>query len=580
MNRICLLFLVLSPLLLCARQWKVNFSAKITPAEVKAASLSGKLADAGKLIEVKDGVVCQLSKYSGKIKRGTKLRAVAVTAVDMPEDCERYIGVGADWFVTCFVNGQPVLTTEPGGNHFTRISPYNHLAKVKFKKGVNFLALYIRPFLYQWKFAFKIMPELDMLPAHAGDRARMIAQMFPVANPGLLRKELVHQLSSDSAAVSCQFGTAVICGIRYRTEKDAQSKILWNTLSGKRIARKIHRFQLKKLLPETVYNYEIVTLDTNTARINPVSSGSFKTFPASGVNSSFLIIADTQVAPDIRQAAVKNMLKLPGFAKADFIVSLGDVAENFDNFEMHYFNWFLNGFYRKNQLKPLAIVKGNHEYRGNGSDVYPEHFGRSYYTFRHGEVFFIVLDTGEGGETVWKPGHHLLFTDTAQLLAEQQEWLEQVTLSKEFKNAKYRIVISHASPFKYHARFYGDTIRKLAGKFFYGDQPAHRIDLWLCAHVHYASRFDPATKSMAGFKFPKRSKLKVDADDLADINFPVITSDGPGQGGEQLSITTVNISDDGIKVKMTTPEGKVIDDVIIRKGAAHTVNNTVLEKLF
>ena len=580
MNRICFIFLVLSPLLLGARQWQVRFSDKISAAEVKAASLSGKLSDAGKLIEAKDGVVCQLSKYSGKIKRGTKLRAAAVTVVDMPEECERYIGIGADWFVTCFVNGQQVFSTEPGGNHFTRISPYNHITRVKFKKGVNHLALYIRPSLYQWKFAFKIMPELDMLPAHAGDRARMIARMFPPVNPGLLRKELVHQLSCDSAAISCQFGSAVICGVRYRTGKDAQSKILWDTLSGKRIARKIHRFHLKKLLPETVYDYEIVTLDTNTAKITPVSSGSFKTFPASGVNNSFMMISDTQVAPDIRQAAVKKMLQFPEFAKADFVVSLGDVAENFDNFEMHYFNWFLNGFYRKKQLKPLAVVKGNHEYRGNSSEVYPEHFGRSYYTFRHGEIFFIVLDTGEGGETVWKPGHHLLFTDTAQLLAEQREWLEQITTSQEFKNAKYRIVISHASPFKYHARFYGDTVRKLAGKFFFGAKPVCRIDLWLCAHVHYASRFDPATKNMVGFKFPKRSKLKVDADDLADINFPVITSDGPGQGGEQLSITAVNISDGGIRVKMATPEGKVIDDVVIRKGAAHEVKSSVLEKLF
>ncbi len=580
MNRICLVLLVLSPLLLCARPWQFKFSAKISDEEVKAASLSGTLVGAGKSAEVKDGTVCQLSKYSGKIKRGTKLRAAAVTVVDMPEDCERYIGIGADWFVSCFVNGQLVLSTEPGGNRFSRISPYNHIVKVKFKKGANHLALYIRPRLYQWKFAFKIMPDVSQLPTHSGDRARMISQMFPPANPGLLRKELVHQLSYDSAAVSCQFGSAVICGVRFKAEKDGQSKIIWNTLSGKRIARKNHRFQLKKLLSDTVYDYEIVTLDTNTAKITPVSSGSFKTFPATGVDSSFMIISDTQVAPDIRQTAVKNMLKLPEFSKADFVVSLGDVAENFDNFEMHYFNWFLNGFYRKNQLKPLTIVKGNHEYRGNGSDIYPEHFGRSYYSFRHGEVFFIVLDTGEGGDTVWQPGHHLLFTDTAQLLAEQQEWLERITASEAFKSAAYRIVLSHASPFKYHAKFYGNTVRKLAGKFFFGAKPAHRIDLWLCAHVHYASRFDPATKKMVGFKFPKRSKLKVDADDLADINFPVITSDGPGQGGEQLSVTSVNVSDDGIKVKMTTPEGKVIDDVIIRKGAVHEVKSSVLEKLF
>lgn len=580
MNRIFLILLTLSPLLLCGRTWQIKAASGLTAADARKVSLSGELPG-GKKVEIKDGTRFLLSNISGKIKRGTKLRTICCTVIEADKDEERHIGIGADWFFTCFINGKKVLTTEPGGNFFTRVTPYDHIAKVKLQKGRNILALHIRPRIYQWKFAFKLMPRLDILPAHAGDRARMLSGMFPPEKTGLLRKETLHKMSYNSTEVSCQFGTPVICGIRYRKRSAApeQPEIQWNTVGGKRVVRTVHRMEIDELEPDTEYVYEIVTLDTGSAKIIPVSSGNFKTFPKKGIEHSFMIIGDTQTAPDIRKDAVKKMLALPKGKTADFFVSLGDVTENFDNFEMHYFDFFLDVFKANNCFKPIAIVKGNHEYRGNGAEAFDRHWGRSYYSFRHGEVFYIVLDTGEGGETVWQPGHHLLWTDTRKLFKEQTRWLEKVTASPEFKNARCRIIISHASPFKYHSSFYAGSVRKLTEKFFFGSKPAHRIDLWLCGHVHYASRFDPATKTLYGFPFKKRAKSKVDAADLADITFPVITNDGPGQGGEQLSVTAVEVMEKGINVTISTPDGRIIDDVFIEKGKPHTVKKSVLQKL-
>lgn len=580
MSRLILTLLFIFPLWLAGRSWEIKFSPELSAADAQKISLDGEISGSKK-IELKDGTRFVLSKLSGKIARKSKLRAIAYTVIESDQDEERFIGIGADWFFTCFINGKKVLSTEPGGNVYTRVSAYNHFAKIKLQKGKNHLSLYIRPHLYQWKFAFALLPKLDMLPAHSGDRSRLLAALFPPENPGLLRKELVHELSCNKAAITCQFGTPKICGIRYRKSSDSpgQAKIHWNTVSGKRVLRTIHRMKLAGLEPDTEYLYEVVTIDLNRAKIVPASSGKFKTFPDKGVEHDFIIIGDTQVAPDVRQNAVKNMLTLPGGKTADFIVSLGDVANIFDNFEAHYFDFFFDILHRNKCNKPVVIVKGNHEYRGNDAESFDRHFGRSYYSFRHGEVFYIVLDTGEGGENIWKPGSHLLWTDTSELFKEQERWLEKVTSSDEFKNARYRIILAHASPFKYHAKFYAGSIRKLTEKFFFGAAPAHRIDLWLCGHVHYASRFDPATKKLYGFPFKKREKLQVDADDLADINFPVITNDGPGQGGEQLSVTTVKISDSGINVLISTPEGKVIDDVFIEKGKPHTVKSTVLQQL-
>ena len=581
MKKSVLLLFFAVPLLLAARSWNIAISGKLTPQNAAEISKTGTAPAGSKKIEIKAGAAYPLYKLSGKITRGTPLRAIASTVINSESACERHIGIGADWYFTAFLNGKMVLTTEPGGNEFERISPYNHIAKVKLNQGANHLAIFIRPNVYQWKFAFKLMPEINMLPTNPVDRDRMIFQMLPPKNPGLLRKELLHQMSSDSTAVSCEFGVPTICGIRYRKKSDPAEKtqLIWNTDSGKRLLRNIHRFTLTGLDAASTYTYEIVTINTNIAKIIPVSSGSFTTFPAEGVEHSFIAVSDTQAMPENRMMAMKNLAKLPAARNSSFIVSLGDVSATFENFEPNYFDWYLNVLRKNNLYQPITLVKGNHEYRGNDAEAYPKHFGRSYYAFRHGEVFYIVLDTGEGADTIWEPGNHLLWTDTTRLFKEQIEFLDKIIDTPECRNAKYRIVLAHASPFKYHAKFYAGNVRKLVEKFFYGKNPRCSIDLWLCAHVHYASRFDPVTKTMVGYDTKSRSKKSLDSDDLADVNFPVVTNDGPGQGGQWLSFTGVKVTPDGLHVTIYTIDGKIIDESIIQKGKAHITRQSVLQPI-
>ena len=581
MKKSVLLLLSALPLLLAAQSWNIAISEKLTPENAEEISKTGIAPAGSKKIEINPGKVYPLYKLSGKISKKSPLRAIASTVINSESACERHIGIGADWYFTAYLNGKMVLTTEPGGNEFERISPYNHIAKVKLEKGANHLAIFIRPNVYQWTFACKLMPVIDMLPANPVDRERMISQMFPPKNPGLLRKELLHQMSSDSTAVSCEFGVPSICGIRYRKNSDPaeKSRLIWNTDSGKRLLRNIHRFTLTGLEAATTYAYEIVTINTNTAKIVPVSSGEFTTFPSKGVDHSFIAVSDTQAMPENRMMAMGKLAKLPAARSTSFFVSLGDVSATFPNFEPNYFDWYLNVL-RKNKLQqPIVLIKGNHEYRGNDAEAYPRHFGRSYYSFRYVEVFYIVLDTGEGANTIWEPGNHLLWTDTTQLFKEQIEFLDKIIDTPECRNAKYRIVLAHASPFKYHAKFYAGNVRQLAEKFFYGKNPRCQIDLWLCAHVHYASRFDPVTKTMVGFDTKSRSKWSLASEDLADINFPVVTNDGPGQGGEWLSFTGVKVTPEGLHVTIYTIDGKIMDESIIRRGKAHTVKQSVLQPI-
>ena len=373
MKIIAFLLFGLCPLLLAAQSWQIKISEKLTVSDAAGISGSGIALPESKTVNINTGAVYPLYKLSGKIKKGTKLRAIAFTVIESEKDAVRYIGIGADWFFTAFLNGSKILSTESGGNNSTRISPYNHIARVQLKAGKNFLAIFIRPNVYQWKFACKVMPDLNMLPSHRGDREQLLAAVFPPANPGLLRKELVHQLSCNSAAVSCEFGAPTICGIRYRKSSDPaeKSKVLWHTRAGKRLVRKIHRFTLSELEAATDYAYEIVKLDTDKAKIIPVSSGSFKTFPAQGVEHSFIAISDTQAMPENRKKAMSQFAVHPRTSEAAFVVSLGDVSEHFDNFEAHYFDYFLNMLPKNKCFKPVTLVRGNHEYRGEDTEVYP-----------------------------------------------------------------------------------------------------------------------------------------------------------------------------------------------------------------
>ena len=145
---------------LYAAPWQIHVSPKISLEDAQKISLSGTMPPTSKKINLKPGAVCHLSKISGKIQKKSPLRAIAYTTINSPADEEKFIGVGADWYFTCFINGEKVLSTEPGGNQFFHISSYNHIGKVKLKKGVNHVTLFIRPLVYQWKFAFQIMPDL------------------------------------------------------------------------------------------------------------------------------------------------------------------------------------------------------------------------------------------------------------------------------------------------------------------------------------------------------------------------------------------------------------------------------------
>lgn len=568
---------------LCAgekRQWLFYSDEKCSAANAQKMSTDGAMPPTGKTFVLEGSKAVSFRKFTKKLYYPrSKLRGIAYRKFEFPQETTVNIGIGAKRFYTLFINGKKLASNEPGGTFTSNTHATNYIHKVTFRKGVNHVALLLRPATVGWEFAFDIMPDFSAIPENKFHRDRLFEQIFPPAVPGLLAKECLHYLSPDSAAFSFEFGKPELAGISYRksSEPAEKNRTVWNSRCGIKDIAKIHRVELTGLEPATEYIYDVVTFDNAKVKLNKVSSGKFTTFPAKGSSVNFIAISDTQVDTPNRIKAMRDIVEKGGGQKADFLVSLGDVAENFNNFRAVYFTSFYDVLPKSGFFKPAFFVRGNHEYRGGESRKYPDYFGRTYYSFRHGDVFFIVLDSGEDKATISKPGHSTLNLDTIAYLAEQQRWLKQVIESPECKTAKYRIVMAHASPLSCHNRYFVMNLRKYFGEFFYGANPKCRIDLWLAGHVHAPFHYDPVSGKLYMAKPVKNKIPAINDTDLRDIRFPVFVNDGPGGAGYRLSITKVGCTPDGITVAMATPEGKVFHDVLLIPGKAAKIIQSELK---
>ena len=130
----------------------------------------------------------------------------------------------------------------------------------------------------------------------------------------------------------------------------------------------------------------------------------------------------------------------------DFVAFDGDMVTTMSSEKTHFdrlFNKVHNILDSKDAQ--FYYVRGNHESRGNFAQKYMEYYptwtGMPYYAFRHGPVFFIVIDGGED-----KPDSDIEYYGTAAFDLYRQaegEWLQTVLESEAFKTATYRVILSH-----------------------------------------------------------------------------------------------------------------------------------------
>ena len=563
--------------------WLVKVDNVSTVKDAQKASVDGVMPKDSKKVTTKGSASVAIHRMAGRLYfNGTGFRGVACAKLTFDEECTRMIGFGVNNFCTLFINGEQIATTEPGGNFYRPIHATNYVKNVKFKKGDNFVAMFIRPGAIGWGFAFDLIPDFSALPASKRERDRLIEQLFPPEKPGLIAKECLYYTSSDKVCFNFETGLPTVAGIRYKKAGDKNAVVRWDSQDAIRRTDTIHRVEITGLLPATEYVYEVVLLDKRTAKISPISKGTFKTFPAKDANSRFMIISDTQCDNIIRRTMIKKMLNVYGGKDVDFFFSLGDMSENFSDFRSEYFTNFYNEFPANKYFKPVFFVRGNHEFRGQDTRKFNQFFGKSYYAFRHGDTFIIVLESGEDKNTIWRPGHYTLNIDAQYYFEEQREWLRQLIETPECKTAKHRIVFSHGTPFYTLNGVFSKHIEIVAGEFFYGKNPKCKIDLWLSAHTHAPYLYDPAagkfywmdnylafdkkTQKNSPVPVVRKKAFEFKAQDKANLNFPVIVNDGPGGAGVHLSALLIETAPESIRVKMLpiSETSSTYDDMTVK----------------
>ncbi|HWQ45614.1 MAG TPA: metallophosphoesterase [Longilinea sp.] len=194
------------------------------------------------------------------------------------------------------------------------------------------------------------------------------------------------------------------------------------------------------------------------------------------------------------------------------------------------------------ELLPRVYVRGNHETRGEGARSLDEWLlppdGSWYYTFSSGNVFFIVLDTGE--DKIDTHPEYSGMNDFADYYRQETAWLQEVVDSQEYQDADYRVVLMHVPPFTGNdPEAFGyispdlDPIIELL-------RQQTDIDLVMSGHIHEGGIWMP---------------------DETGFPFPVVTCGG--QQAMDMAAVTADFGEDGITLQVLHRTGAIWDEAFL-----------------
>ncbi len=258
--------------------------------------------------------------------------------------------------------------------------------------------------------------------------------------------------------------------------------------------RTSHIIRLTGLRRGTTYRYRVVSTEfLGYARQHLAAFGetvaspvySFTTLDPDKEAFSFSFVSDLHERADDLAGRIAG----PAWEGIDFSFFGGDMINDFmepDQMFDGFIDVSVEGFARE---IPFLFTRGNHETRGRHArdlfDYIPTADSRPYFSFDHGGVHFVVLDSGEDKED----GHEYYngLVDFDRFRREQAEWLAGETRSEAWRNARYRIALTHIPP-RGGDGYAIQQVRDLFGPVLDGAG----VDLWLSGHAHSYSHLAPA----------------------------------------------------------------------------------------
>jgi predicted phosphodiesterase len=301
---------------------------------------------------------------------------------------------------------------------------------------------------------------------------------------------------------------------------------------------RVHRVTLTGLAPGTLYTYRIATRPIVSFGPYKVDYGdiarsdthAFRTLGPARQTYSVLVLNDLHEDVDTMRAHVTREAARPFdlvFFNGDSLSHLESEAQVLDRCLKPASEAFASRV-------PLLLVRGNHETRGAFARELGRYLalpgGRFYYSFDHGPVHFVVLDTGEDKEDGhWAYSGLTGFDDYRQ---EEAEWLAQEVASRAFKQARFRVLVAHMP-------FFGGERTRVDG---HGPADCRErwgrllnesgLDLHIAGHTHRADWVEPAAGANS---------------------FPVSVGGGSARGSN--TATRVNVTPDRLEVIVTSDAG-------------------------
>ncbi|MBR7127551.1 MAG: metallophosphoesterase [Lentisphaeria bacterium] len=287
----------------------------------------------------------------------------------------------------------------------------------------------------------------------------------------------------------------------------------------------LHHVELKNLQNNQVYEYHLGDGKLRT----------FKTLSSKSENFSFLMLSDLHGKSKTLEAILTDKKN----QTADMIFLIGDMVSGMSGRGIIY-NGFLDTLV-KNWAKPFYYSRGNHEYRGNSPSSYFDMFaknGKSYQSFSHKGVFFVIIDT-DGDVKIGD-----------EYFNEQRQWFQNVVNSNEFKNAEYRVLLSH---FPLISTRYGGGKEawELMGSI--SETQRNAFDLMLAGHVHQYIKVEPHKDKLYSTNSRWNNVKKTEP-----WNFPILSCEFGG-------FMAIEKTRNELQITVIGAEKKLLDKVVVRK---------------
>lgn len=353
----------------------------------------------------------------------------------------------------------------------------------------------------------------------------------------------LQEVTGDGATFVFLTSEKSFSSIELKKSGSDEAVLYYHTRHGLRDAyNTFHSIRVENLVPGDSYQYRIRSKEICSFEPYKVTFGdsiasqwyTFKTLDPKSKGGSIFITSDMH--DDAKK--LETLLNLCDYKTCDAFFYAGDIMSYMVTEETPFKSFVDTSVNMFATSIPFELVRGNHETRGKMARVYPDLFpkkdGKIYGSYLMGDIMVVMIDCGED-----KPDTHWVYaglTNFDDYRTEQAEWLRQLVKTKEFKNAKYRLVVSHFPMVNgvYDYKEEGHGMNDLARKCLPILNKAN-IDLMVSGHTHE-------------YAFHERN--------VGGNNFPVLV-------GSNESATRLDIANGKVKVKVVDKKGTILLDTTL-----------------